>query len=119
VTIWIDEETSQGWDWRGPPQPGAHIEYSAVAIGCLGALRCGRSAGCLGAALGEGEWKVRPSGASGRRAKSTWPLIPASQKSRPPARRGWKPPEVRGGSLFDDPVAGCVDLRKQPPRSGV
>lgn len=39
VTIWIDEEALQAWEYNGPPQQGAQFEYSDVAIECMGTLR--------------------------------------------------------------------------------
>jgi len=39
VTIWIDDEALQAWQYSGPPQQGAQFEYSDIAIECMGTLR--------------------------------------------------------------------------------
>lgn len=39
VTLWIDEEALQAWEYSGPSQQGAQFEYSDVAIECMGTLR--------------------------------------------------------------------------------
>src|SRR4051794_38015021 len=39
LTLWVDQETIQGWRYRGPAQRGAQFLYSDLAIQCVLTLR--------------------------------------------------------------------------------
>jgi hypothetical protein len=98
ITVWVDDDTCQAWQYDGPRQQGAQFTFSDVAIECMGTLpvpsystpsRRGQSVvirlpkkarGPIDLVVdssglkvyGEGEWKVRQHGASTRR---TWRKI--------------------------------------------
>src|SRR3954452_13674946 len=39
LTLWIEQDTLDAWQYRGPTQQGAQFQYSDLAIECLLTLR--------------------------------------------------------------------------------
>jgi hypothetical protein len=39
ITVWVDDDTCQAWQYDGPRQQGAQFTFSDVAIECMGTLR--------------------------------------------------------------------------------